>query len=224
MNPGPISRDISRKIDDVAINEFGIPGIVLMENAGRQAAELLIQLGIHGPVTIACGKGNNGGDGFVIARHLNSLGFPVEALVFSQPDSIHGDAKTNYQILTKMDLTPLFFPSPLDFERITDLFQRSTWIIDALLGTGLTGETRSPYRELIDLINSTSCPVLSIDLPSGLDCDQGIALGTAVHATHTATLVAPKKGFSHPGASIFTGHIHTLDIGIPRKLIASLVH
>ena len=98
MNPGPISRDISRKIDDVAINDFGIPGIVLMENAGRQATELLIRLGIHGPFTIACGKGNNGGDGFVIARHLNSLGFPVEALVFSQPDSIHGDAKTNYPV------------------------------------------------------------------------------------------------------------------------------
>ena len=224
MNPGSISRDISRKIDEVAINDFGIPGIILMENAGRQAAELLIRLGIHGPVTIACGKGNNGGDGFVIARHLDSLGFPVEVLVFSQPDSIHGDAHTNYQILTKMGLTPLHFPPPLDLERITDLFRKSTWIVDALLGTGLTGETRSPYRELIGIINSISCPVLSIDLPSGLDCDRGIALGTAVHATHTATLVAPKKGFTSPGASSFTGLIHTLDIGIPRELITSLVH
>ena len=224
MNPGSISRDISRKIDEIAINDFGIPGIILMENAGRQAAELLIRLGIHGPVTIACGKGNNGGDGFVIARHLDSLGFPVEVLVFSQPDSIHGDANTNYQILTKMGLTPLHFPPPLDLERITDLFRKSTWIVDALLGTGLTGETRSPYRELIGIINSISCPVLSIDLPSGLDCDRGMALGTAVHATHTATLVAPKKGFTSPGASSFTGLIHTLDIGIPRELIASLVH
>ena len=110
------------------------------------------------------------------------------------------------------------------YEHVWDTVRKSTWIVDALLGTGLTGETRSPYRELIGIINSISCPVLSIDLPSGLDCDRGMALGTAVHATHTATLVAPKKGFTSPGASSFTGLIHTLDIGIPRKLIASLVH
>src|SRR5881409_833004 len=99
-----LSRDEVRELDRRAISEFGMPGVVLMENAGRGAAELLVSLGIHGRVLICCGKGNNGGDGFVIARHLGNRGVPVRLGLFCRPEELSGDAATNYRIIAKAGL------------------------------------------------------------------------------------------------------------------------
>ena len=164
--PRPLTREQVRDVDRLAIDDYGMLGLVLMENAGRNSAELLRTLGISGRVTICCGKGNNGGDGFVMVG--------------------------------------------------------SDWIVDALLGTGTQGTIREPFLSAITSINSAKRKVFAVDLPSGLDCDTGQALGTCVRADHTATFVARKIGFDIPGTTEWTGTVHVIDIGVPRSLLESL--
>ncbi|MGE3807564.1 MAG: NAD(P)H-hydrate epimerase [Gemmataceae bacterium] len=208
-----LSRAAVRDVDRRAIEEFGVPGIVLMENAGRGASELLVRLGIQGSVAILCGKGNNGGDGFVIARHLDNRGIPVQVLLVADPGSVTGDAATNLAIVQKAGL-------PLDVRsdgRVTaDELAQYDWIVDALFGTGLHGAVRPPFDKVIDAINQSGSKVLAVDIPSGLDCDTGAAPGPTVRAAHTATFVASKQGFARPAARQFTGEVHVIDIGAPR--------
>jgi NAD(P)H-hydrate epimerase len=217
LNLRPLSRAEVRDVDRRAMDEFGMPGIALMENAGRGAAELLIQLGIDGPVTVCAGGGNNGGDGFVIARHLENRGFPVCALLFTDPNALEGDAATNFRIL-KAGGTLIV--DSLSVAKAFDLAS-SDWIVDALLGTGMRGTVREPYATVIRQINDAGRRVLAVDLPSGLDCDTGQPLGVCVRAFHTATFVSRKLGFDAPGASRFTGEVHVVDIGVPRALLRS---
>lgn len=215
----PLSRAEVRDVDRRAIEEFGMPGIALMENAGRGAAELLVQLGIDGPVIVCAGRGNNGGDGFVIARHLENQGFAVQVLLFADANALEGDAATNFRILkaagsqilelaaSANDAVPSFDLKPCD------------WIVDALLGTGMRGTVREPFATMIRRINDAGNRVLAVDLPSGLDCDTGQPLGVCIRAAHTATFVSTKLGFDAPGASQFTGEVHVVDIGVPRALL-----
>jgi NAD(P)H-hydrate epimerase len=215
-----LTRDEVRDIDRRAIQELGLPGIVLMENAGRGAAELLIGLGIDGPVTIAAGKGNNGGDGFVIARHLANHGFDVRVRLFADPHELTGDALTNYRVLCAAGMSPLngAEAGPTDWG---DELRSSSWIVDALLGTGARGSVREPFATVIDQINAARVGVFAVDLPSGLDCDTGLPLGPCVRAAHTATFVGPKRGFDAPAAAAYTGQVHVIDIGVPRSLLQS---
>jgi NAD(P)H-hydrate epimerase len=214
-----VNRKQVREVDRRAIDEYGMSGLVLMENAGRGVADKLCQFGVHGLVAICCGKGNNGGDGFVIARHLDLRGLAVEVLLFAEPAELTGDAAANYRILEKCGVPIEILTDPVDSQRLDHRLSTAEWIVDALLGTGATGEPRPPYDQAIARINAAGKPVVAVDLPSGLDCDAGRAAANTIRALNTCTFVAAKPGFFVPGANQFTGQIHVLDIGAPRKLI-----
>jgi NAD(P)H-hydrate epimerase len=214
-----LTREEMRSLDRQAIQEFGIPGLVLMENAGRGIAELLRSLGIHGPVAVCCGKGNNGGDGFVIARHLHNWGISVRVMLLVPPEQLTGDAAINYKIMDKAGLTiRRYRVTPLDLTGLRRELSGVEWIVDALFGTGLSGPVRHPFNEVIDAINAGPARVLAADIPSGLDCDSGQPLGSAVRAHHTATLCALKIGFAKPAAESWLGEVHLIDIGVPPAL------
>lgn len=215
----PLSRAEVRDVDRQAIDEFRVPGIVLMENAGRGAAELIAGLGGSGPVTICAGKGNNGGDGFVIARHLDNRGFDVRVIVFCDSNALEGDAATNYQVLRACGLRLIDGQDERRSSSVDAELRSSAWIVDALLGTGAQGAVREPIMTAIESINHSGTQVIAVDLPSGLDCDTGRPLGVCVRATHTATFVAPKTGFAAPDAAPFLGTVHIIDIGAPRALL-----
>ena len=214
-----LTREQVREIDRRAIEDYGLPGVVLMENAGRGVAELLVRLGIAGPVVLCAGRGNNGGDGFVIARHLENRGDDVRVLLFCDPGDLRGDAAVNYRVLEKAG-TPLgIMGTAPDADELDEELARADWIVDALLGTGTQGQIREPYITTIQRINAAGKKVLAVDLPSGLDCDTGRPLGDCLRADHTATFVAIKQGFEAPGADQWTGTVHVIDIGVPRKLL-----
>lgn len=210
-----LSRQESRELDRQAIEEFAIPSIVLMENAGRSITDFLLSQYTTGDIVICCGKGNNAGDGFVVARHLDNHNIPVRILLFAPPEELKGDAKINYSIVIKSEI-PMIFCNPDDNLKIQKELANAGWIIDAIFGTGLVGEIKSPFDTIIQLINSTSAKILSIDIPSGLDCDTGTPLGAAIKAQFTATCATLKKGFLNPEAAEFLGHIHVVDIGVPK--------
>jgi len=212
-----LTRAQVRDVDRIAIENFGMLGLVLMENAGRNAAELLRRLGITGRVVICCGKGNNGGDGFVIARHLENCGVEVRVLLCTSPAQISGDAAANLQILARAQ-TPLLSP-PFDWG---PQLAGADWIVDALLGTGTQGTIREPFVAVIEAMNASGSKLFAVDLPSGLDCDSGQPLNVCVRADHTATFVARKIGFDQPAATRWTGEVHVIDIGVPKSLLQRL--
>ncbi len=214
-----MSREQVRAFDRWAINELGIPGLVLMENAGRACVEV-IQSFVHeklgARIGVICGTGNNGGDGFVIARHLLNLGLQVDVLICGDPARIRGDAAVNLSILQAMDITvEAHHPQESSIQTILrSMATESDIVVDALFGTGLSGELRSGYEQIVAGINTLQRPVLSVDIPSGLDCDTGRVLGQAVKATWTVTFVAVKTGFCQIQARQFTGLIYVASIGI----------
>jgi NAD(P)H-hydrate epimerase len=212
-----LTREQVREIDRRAIEEFGVPGVVLMENAGRGAAELLMRLNPDKRrVVICCGKGNNGGDGFVMARHLDNHDWQVRVLVFANPAELTGDAAIMFRIIEKAGLDIEVKPKL----PIRNFKESTIWIVDALFGTGLTGKVRSPFDDIIKDIKASPSPVFAVDIPSGLDCDTGEPLGGAVRATVTATFVAQKKGFAEKRAKQWLGEVHVIDIGAPRAALS----
>jgi len=214
-----LSRAAVRAIDRRAIEEFGVPGVVLMENAGRGAAEVLHALGVGGRVVICCGKGNNGGDGFVIARHLDNKAVPVHVWLFARPEELTGDAAIHYHIIARSGLPLTVAGADFDEAAFRAELGTATWVVDALFGTGLSGPVRPPFDRVIAAINACGRPVLAVDIPSGLDCDTGQPLGPTVRATHTVTFVAEKQGFAAPEARAWLGTVHVVDIGAPRVLL-----
>lgn len=214
-----LNRQQSREIDRIAIEEYGLPGIVLMENAGRGTAEWLIELGIAGPVVICCGKGNNGGDGFVIARHLANRGYAVSLLLFSPPGDLTGDAAIAWRVVERMGLPVKLVPQSIDWADINRRLAGADWIVDALLGTGAKGAPREPFASAIRAINGAGRKILAVDLPSGLDCETGEAAGECVRADATATFVTQKTGFASPAAQPFLGTIRVISIGAPAAIV-----
>jgi len=214
-----MSRDEVRAIDNWAINTLGISGVVLMENAGRSCAELIKEkLGnVANPkVCIFCGTGNNGGDGYVIARHLLKDRYKVSVIIVGDSSKIKGDAKINLDILKRLgqpierlDIQKDNIPS-----RVKDFASGADMLVDAIFGTGLSGQLSNEYRQLIENINAHGRPVLAVDIPSGLDCDTGQPLGAAVKAAYTVTFVAVKKGFTSANAAPYTGEIFVASIGV----------
>jgi len=215
-----MTRDEVRAFDRWAINTLGIAGVVLMENAGRSCAEMIKKklADITNPkVCIFCGTGNNGGDGYVIARSLLNSGFRVAVTICGERRKIKGDAKANLDILEKLgqpteqlNLKDDNIPS-----RIKAFAAGADMLIDALLGTGLKGQLKGEYLELIESINARNLPVLAVDIPSGLDCDTGEPLGGAIKATYTVTFVAMKKGFTlSRNVAEYTGEIFVASIGV----------
>ncbi|MCI0361926.1 MAG: NAD(P)H-hydrate epimerase [Planctomycetaceae bacterium] len=217
-----LSRAQVRSIDRRAIQEYGLSGLVLMENAGRGCVDVLCRLACRGPVAIVCGKGNNAGDGLVMARHLDLRGIAVKVLLFGPPAELHGDAAVNYAIVVKSGIPLIDLSGPWDASRFDAELAGAEWIVDALLGTGATGAPRPPWDEAIRRLNSQTCRKLAVDLPSGLECDTGLASDPTVRADHTCTFVARKIGFENPAAPEFLGVVHVLDIGAPRRLVAEI--
>ena len=217
----PLTRRQARQVDEIAIREFGFSGSVLMENAGRGCAEVLEQQGRDGPVLVLCGKGNNAGDGFVIARHLSIRGRKVRVALGAAPSQLEGDARTAFDMLVPcsvpiLDLTGIHPGAMItELDRFAD---GAAWIVDALLGTGAAGAPRPPFDSLIDWVNAETCHKLAVDLPTGLDCDTGVPSPTTVRADHTCTFVAAKVGFQKPGAADYLGKVHVVGIGVPASV------
>lgn len=215
-----MTREQVRAFDRWAINELNIPGMVLMENAGQNCVELIDQklTNIAKPtVCIFCGTGNNGGDGYVIARGLLNKGYKVTAVLCGDRGKIKGDAKTNLDILEKMGqpIDQLNLAKDDIRGKVEAFTAGADMIVDSLFGTGLAGQLNDEYKDLIDRINTQNCPILAVDIPSGLDCDTGQLLGAAVRAAYTVTFVAVKTGFiSTPKAAQYTGEVFVASIGI----------
>ena len=218
-----LTRRWVREVDRRAIDEYGMSGLVLMENAARNAVDVLMNLGCRGPVAIVCGKGNNAGDGFAMARHLQNRGVPVKVLLAGDPQKLQGDAAANYRIVEKSRL-PIVGLEPLDEAVLRSELEGCQWVVDALLGTGSTGAPRPPMDKIISHLNhTTGARKLAIDLPSGLDCDTGVAGNPTFEANHTVTFVAAKPGLLVEEARGFVGQLHVVDIGAPRTLVEEIL-
>ena len=229
-----LTREQIREVDRAAIEDYGIPGVVLMENAGRNAAHLIADFfqTWHNPkepqaepvpmssgacarprqtvVCIFCGPGNNGGDGFVIARHLCNAGFGVEIVLLADPQRLAPDARINYDIARKMGIPIQRFSADQAEARVG----QAHVVIDALLGTGFAGQVRPPMDRAVELINTADHALtVAVDVPSGLDCNSGRPAAATVRADLTVTFVAPKVGFA--SAAEYTGKVLVADIGAP---------
>jgi ADP-dependent NAD(P)H-hydrate dehydratase / NAD(P)H-hydrate epimerase len=195
-----------RAVDRWAIEERGVAGLDLMERAGAGVARAVERLAPDGPVAVVCGKGNNGGDGLVVARLLRGAGRDVTVVCVAPPEDFAGDARTN------LDRLPGDGPV-----RLTEgALAHAAVIVDGLLGTGFQGEPHGAVADAIDAVNGTGTPVVSVDVPSGVDASTGVISGRAIRAAVTVTFHAAKPGlWIHPGKA-HGGEVETIDIGIPR--------
>lgn len=221
FQPPPATPGQVREWDRIAIEEYGIPGLILMENAGEACVRELLEVGtsdsprLEPPFHVVCGPGNNGGDGFVIARHLHNRGLEVHlhwALDRLPPAEGEGEALVNRRICEAMGLG--IEPPGGDLPRL-----EGGTVIDAIFGTGLTREVKGRARAWIEALGSCGLPVVAIDIPSGLDATSGEIHGVAVRAGLTLTFVAEKIGFRRGAGPDHTGEVRVLGISIPRKVL-----
>jgi hydroxyethylthiazole kinase-like uncharacterized protein yjeF len=218
MNRG-ITRAEMAELDRRATAEFGIPSLLLMENAGLRAADVVRQeMAARGAqrARVVCGRGNNGGDGFVVARHLANSGLATEVAFCGPPEGpAPGDAAVNADILRRMGISLHSVSDRGSLEVLPgDL------VVDAIFGTGLKGDVRGLERRLIEGLIASRAPVVAIDVPSGLDVDRGVALGVAIRADVTVTFALPKRGFYLADGPGLVGRVVVVDISIPRVLLA----
>jgi len=211
-----------RLIDKRAINEYGIPGIVLMENAGVSVVkeiEKIIGDYRDKRICVFAGKGNNGGDGFVVARHAVNRGAKVKVFLVGQKSAVTGDAQANLLILERMNIEVVELRRDRDWDKARIAAQFADCLVDALLGTGIHGEISAEFAQAVDLIHEADKPVISIDIPSGIHSDTGQICGKAVKAVCTVTFGLPKLGLLlYPGFN-YTGQVVVADIGIPHQLL-----
>jgi len=206
------------QIDRKTIEEIGIPGIVLMENAARGAAAFYLE---ELPnltqcrIAVVAGSGNNGGDGFALARLFSEQGARVRVICLRPPEKIHGDARINFEILLKLGVEITVWDESKDFAGQFQAIRESDVIIDAILGTGLNSEVRGLFKDIIEAINQLDVPVLAVDLPSGLDASTGKVLGVAIRARATATFALPKIGQILDPGEEYVGKLKVVDIGVP---------
>src|SRR4030088_212210 len=214
-----------READRRATDDIGIPSLVLMENAGRQAVAAIEAMysDIHErQVAVLCGRGNNGGDGFVIARTLAQRGVDVSVFLIGLVSEVRGDARTNLEILGRLGLTVVEIADSqaweLHFSEVSDC----TLIVDAIFGTGFDAPLRGFLESVIADVNASGIPVVSIDLPSGLSADSCDLIGESIEAGTTVTLAAPQLPLVLPPAENRAGDIVIADIGIPAEVIDAL--
>lgn len=223
-----LTRQQVRRIDRLAIEELGIPGVVLMENAGRSATDAIVEMlaqeyGLEASearVALLCGGGNNGGDGYVIARHLHNLGGAATIFAVKDPDTLSGDAAVNHAICAAMglEIRPVLDAHQLAVAGPT--WDNSHAVVDAMLGTGFTGDLKPHLAAVIEQCNRLDHPrVIAVDVPSGLDCDTGRPAATAIRADLTVSFVAAKAGFRCSEAAPYIGQLVVGDIGIPPQLL-----
>lgn len=192
---------------------LGLTTRALMESAGRGAAETLVRAGVDGPVVVCCAKGNNGGDGLVLARWLHVWGVRAEAFLLADPETLTPDAGDAWRALIAADV-PHRTLWPADLATLRAALARSAWAVDALFGIGVTASLREPFAEVVSVLNSAPYRRFALDLPSGLDADTGVPLGPTVRATRTATFVAPKLGFANAASRAWTGPVHVVALGL----------
>lgn len=225
-----LTRDECRRADQFAIDGLKIPGVVLMENAGRSCAEKILALSAGtdvdagSGVVVCCGGGNNGGDGFVIARHLYIAGVEVKVLLFSAPESYRGDARINLRVIEKLRIPIIQFDTRWLPEKFNQHLmrvgrQQTGWLVDAMLGTGATGELREPFDRVVPLINQLPLKRMAIDIPTGMDCDTGEVCPTAVKADLTCSFISRKVGFANKKTASYLGHVSVIGIGAPDEII-----
>jgi ADP-dependent NAD(P)H-hydrate dehydratase / NAD(P)H-hydrate epimerase len=220
-----LTADQMREADRRTIHDIGIPSLVLMENAGRQVVAAMESffddLSDH-QVAVISGKGNNGGDGFVVARTLYQRGIDVSVFVVGQIAAIKGDARTNVEILGRLGITVVEIADEGQWELHFSEISEHDLIVDALFGTGLKSALSGMYETVIADINASGIPVVSIDLPSGMSADTSDLIGDCIDATVTITLAAPKIPLILPPAEGKSGEVVIADIGIPLGVIETL--
>lgn len=213
-----VTADEMQRMDHTTIDAFGIPGRVLMENAGRGATAFFLESVYRhhpGPVGVVAGRGNNGGDGFVMARYLYQKGIPVTVFLLADRQRVSGDAADNLALIDRMGVPVLVMPDADAFDaQSATLHHQCTWI-DAILGTGLTADVRGHFHRAIDFINCRERPVFAVDIPSGIHTDTGQVCGIAIRAAATATFGFAKLGhLCYPGREL-SGRLKIIEIGIP---------
>jgi hydroxyethylthiazole kinase-like uncharacterized protein yjeF len=207
-----LDAETMRAVDRWAIEERGVGSLDLMERAGAGVARMVEQLAPDGPVAVVCGKGNNGGDGLVVARLLREAGRSVTVVCVAPVGELEGDPRANLQRLAGE--APLELAE--DRERSEKVLAKASVIVDALLGTGFGGEPRGMVGEAIEIVNHARAPVVSVDVPSGVDASTGIVSGVAVRARITVTFHAQKPGLWIAPGKGYAGKVERIDIGIPR--------
>lgn len=207
-------------IDERAIREYGIPGRVLMENAGRGLARVVQGFPVKAPWMILCGKGNNGGDGLVCARFLKEFALDIEVLLFCEPQELKPDPGFHYEKLLKADVPVRVLKTPETVVGNACSFDRCGGIVDALFGLGLNRALQRPWCELLEAVNASAKVVVSADVPSGLNADTGEVMGGCIKANATAVFGALKKGLFEGCGPEHAGQIHLIDIGLPPQLLS----
>ena len=222
-----LTRQQVREVDRRAIEDLGVPGVVLMENAARHAADTVLDLledelhlvAADAQVGVLCGGGNNGGDGYALARHLHNHGVAVTLCAAVPVADLQGDARTNADICVRLGLPVVNVADDAAAAQAALQWPRMHVLVDALLGTGFRGQVRPPVADLIAHCNAVRARhgvrVVAVDVPSGLDCDTGEAASLAIEADLTVTFVAMKAGFAHAAAELYVGRVIVADIGVP---------
>ena len=211
-----------KALDKKAQDDYGIPGLILMENAGLRAFEVafkLLKKRKSKSVFMFCGPGNNGGDGFVVARHLLNHNVKVRVFLLSASDKIKGDALINYRILKKLGAQIITLPSISYLRNAAVTLNKAGLIIDAIFGIGLNKEIVGFIEEVIGEVNKAGVPVLSLDVPSGLCATTGKVFGCCIRAHTTVTFGVSKKGFYKADGPGKVGKLIVADISLPRDLL-----
>ena len=209
-----------RELDRITIEEEGVPGIELMSKAGQAVFDVMMECwGNVEHLWVFCGTGNNGGDGYIVARLARQQGIDVSLIQVGNAEQLKGDALTAYQLAKDEQIMLI----PFDQSALSQL-PRPDLIVDALLGTGLTGEVRGDFVTAIEAINASPSPVLSIDIPSGLCSDTGVILGGAVHANMTMTFIGVKQGLLTGEGPEYCGELRFADLDVPEVVYAQVSH
>jgi NAD(P)H-hydrate epimerase len=214
-----------READRFTIEDIGIPSLVLMENAGRQvvaAMEAAYEARLDGRVAVLCGRGNNGGDGFVVARTLAQRGMDAAVFVVAALTDVRGDARTNLDILGRLGITVVEVNDEQAWELHFSEIAQCSLIVDAIFGTGLKSPLGGMMETVVADVNASGIPIISIDLPSGLSADTPHLLGDCIDASMTVTLAAPKLPLVLPPGEAYAGDVVIADIGIPHEVIEGL--
>ena len=214
-----------READRRTIEDIGIPSIVLMENAGRQAVaamEAAFEDIASSRVAVICGRGNNGGDGFVVARTLVQRGIDTSVFLLGSVAEVRGDARTNLEVLGRIGMTVVEITSAQEWELHFSEFSEVDVVVDAMLGTGFRGRLSGLFETVVADLNSLGVPIVAIDLPTGVSADTAAVDGPAIEATMTVTLAAPKIPLIFPPADTHAGDLVIADIGIPYPVIDEL--
>lgn len=218
--------DTIREIDRAAVEDYGMTGLQLMENAGRVLAEAVIKevesgaAGASRRVVIIAGKGNNGGDGYVAARHLQNAGLNVMVFALAKPNELKGDAAVNSRIWARMGGATAGILTKADINKYASVVRHACVVVDAIFGVGLKKPVKGVYADVIEIVNSIGKRVVAVDVPSGIDAETGAVMGVAIRASLTVTMAMPKSGiYQFPGRE-YAGKIVVADIGAPAALVA----